>query len=145
MKPTTTHPGPNDDLVVCAEHLLQRVPDGSSDRCPACHLDTDIAVRATHDVSGRMSETTLRNRIGWGTFVELVSLLGAYLDDRENGPLFLTSDAWPGDDLPAGYNEPERWVTLVGYEWGATYKYIESEQSAQETIESLRDAGYGDD
>lgn len=130
------------EINECAEHGLRGdiTDEGYRDRCVAC--DHDVEVRLDVDVPGELKPMAIRNPIKDDTLVELYGLMGSYLDDiEEGGEHFVTLEGYEGQ-LPAGYAETERVVNVIVYYFGSCIKAIDTEQSAQETIETLRGNGY---
>lgn len=75
-------------------------------------------------------------------------MMWEYLEDSASES-HITEGPWvavlelPKDQLPAGYNDTERWVPVLTYRWGSRFKTLSQEPNAQETIESLLERGYG--
>lgn len=137
-----------DNLAVCDEHGIMMHADNHKHRCPLCHIDTEVEVRRDDDVPGHLDDHQFRNRLEAETLEELLPLMRAYLEDKQDPDeveLWITLDPYPGDSLPAGYTEAqERWVNVVGFRSGIREKYLCSTMEADATISNLREQGYGD-
>lgn len=146
-----------DNLAVCDEHgIMNHASDDHHGRCPLCALDGEYDVRREDEISGgegvpqgRLSQQEIRQRIESETMQELLPIVEEYLEDRsEDGEADLWVTVAPVADgqLPMGYSKAqERWANVVGYIYGNRVKYISSSPAAEETIETLRENGYGDD
>lgn len=141
---------PADNLNICPDHRLPMHSRQRKRMCPACELDMDVQIR--HDAPlpanklgmGTLTQTDVRLRLDAETIVELLPLMEEYLDDTQGeANMWLSTEKFEGK-LPAGYSEAqERWVTVVGYTFGSREKAITQDSNAKETIETLRENGYG--
>lgn len=142
------------NLAVCDDHgimLHSRERDG---QCPLCALDSDYEVRLDDEISagmnvpeGRLTSQEIRQRIETEAMQELLPLLAHYLADYgAKTELWVTVAEVVDGDLPAGYTEAqERWANVVGFRRGGRISYITKEPGAKETIEKIREKGYGDE
>ena len=127
------------ELAKCHEHDIVLFDDGKSSGCIAC--DCEIDARPDHEIEQALNDAEFRNRISYSTAKELVPVMQAYLEDRDEGPIFVTHLSW-NRELPAGYTEQERFVPFISYQFGSMVKHITTESSAKQTIKDLRDEGY---
>lgn len=140
---------PLDNLAVCDEHGIMAFASSEKRECPLCVLDGDYEVRREAgippDSMGRtsVSQQEVRQRLESEHLKELLPLMAEYLDDIDEGPMYLTVERFDGD-MPAGYSEAqERWINVVVYEFGCSEKALTASPSARDTIEALRNEGYG--
>lgn len=147
MKRSAPRPPKSWELWTCEEHgliLLPREEGGRLEMCVAC--DLGVEVRFDEAVGGSsLTDHEFRNRIEWSTLEALVPLMQEYLRRKNDpprhvaGPLFVTHAAWlEGELLPAGYSEPERFLVVLGYRWGALVKFLLTEDEGRQTIDGLR-------
>jgi len=130
------------ELARCHEHDVALFDDEGTGGCIAC--ECDIEARPGFEIGQSLNDTEFRSRVTYSTARELVPILQDYLQERGEGPVFVTHIAWNGT-LPAGYTEQERFVPFVSYEFGVMAKHISTERSAQQTIEDLREEGFSGD
>lgn len=128
---------PKDHLRACPEHgvVAERVDD-----CPCCA--TGVEARPDAYDKG-VDQLDLRWQIEPETMKELLRLMEPYLDDEGKGPMWVTVAELPKSELAAGYTEQERWINVVQYEWDPYLKTLSRQSNAEETIETLREHGYG--
>jgi len=120
--------------------------------CPLCTLDMDVEVRRSDTISagkskskGRLSQVEITHRLEAEDIVEFLPLMKEYLEDRGYGELWVTVAPVAEGQLPKGYSKmQERWANVVGYKYGNQVKYVATSTSAQDTIETLRNEGYGE-
>jgi len=150
------HHLPNlDNLAVCREHgVMTHTRDGRG-VCPLCKLDVDVEVRRDDKISsgenlppGRLSQMEIAQRIESEAMQELLPLMEEYLNDKaeadDEGDLWVTVARVADGQLPAGYSKAqERWANVVAFTLSGRVKYVSTEPNAEETIESLKEAGYG--
>lgn len=131
---------PRDHLRACPDH---RLVDDRDHACPACTTGVEARPDEFMEESRPPEPLDLQWHIEGETMQELLPLMETYLDDRDQGPLWVSVAELPEDLLPAGYTRQERWFNVVRYRWGARVKTMMHDESARETIETLRDEGYG--
>lgn len=133
------------ELACCDEHgvTFTENADGRLNYCAACHHDLDVDV--DREVAGPpLKDAEFRNRLTQEELEELVPVMEEYLDDSQDEVnMWLTHSKWDRD-LPAGYSEQERFIPVIGYQFGAREKYILDAKNAKDTIETLKENGYGD-
>lgn len=127
---------PEDHIRACPEH---RVVVESSDDCPCCATGVEARPEA---YDGEVKQTDIRWHIEPDTMKEVLRLMEPYLDDNDQGPMWVTVAELPKRQLPAGYTVQERWFNVIQYEWGSKVKTMVHESDAKETIETLRENGY---
>lgn len=144
-----------DNLAVCGEHGVMTHTRQGRGVCPLCKLDVEIEVRREDEISsgenlppGRLNQQEITQRIDSEVMQQLLPLMDEYLADRadadDEGDLWVTVARVADGQLPAGYSKAqERWANVVGYTLGGRVKYVSTEPNAEETIESLKEAGYG--
>lgn len=130
----------------CPEHGLRtdaNAETNNRDRCPACM--TDMEVRLRGEVPGHPNDYSVRSPIPEALFAELYQIVREYLESNQDEvEIYASLDRYPGD-LPAGYTETERVFNVLVYRFGARIKAVDSEPNARETIETLREHGFGED
>lgn len=133
-----------ENLAVCDEHGVTMHAKDERRACPLCRVDIGVEVRREDDIGDQgLKAQEVRQRIEAETMAELLPLMQEYVEDRFDGELWVTVERFDGK-LPAGYTEAqERWVNVIGYRSGAMANYVVTAPAAKETIESLRDNGYG--
>lgn len=134
------------NLAVCNEHGIMTHARDERRACPACKTDVDVEIRWEMEMPGQnIVQSEVRRRLECEDIVELLPLLEEYLVDRnDEATIWITVERFDGD-LPAGYSQAqERWLNVVGYEFGIRQKFITEAPNARETIETLRGEGYGD-
>jgi len=143
-----------DNLAVCREHGIMNHARDSRGVCPLCKIDTDVEVRREDTISsgeglpeGRLSQQEITQRLESEVMQELLPLMEEYLEDRSDdgeGDTWVTVAEVADDQLPAGYSQTqEKWANVVGYTFHGRVKYISTRGNAEDTIESLKEAGYG--
>lgn len=142
------------NLAVCDDHGIMLHSRERDAQCPLCALDGDYEVRRDDAISaavgapeGRLTAQEIRQRIETEAMQELLPLLEEYLEDYgAKTELWVTVAEVADGDLPAGYTEAqERWANVVGFRRGGVVSYITKEPAAKETIEKIREEGYGED
>jgi hypothetical protein len=141
-----------DDLPVplarCDRHglVLVDAPNDPNARqvCVACEFDGVRADLARDPPGGGPEDREFRNRLDASDVEYLLPPLREFLDDVGDGecPIWVTQMKRSGD-LPAGYTEQERFIPAIGFCPTAVEKYIITTQKATETVENLRENGYG--
>lgn len=136
------------ELARCADHgivLVSDESDGRKRKCPCCLLDLEPNLDRTPE-NTHLTESEFRGRMEWETLESLVPLSREYLDDVTDHETEMWATHIPLDrSLPAGYTEQERFVFLLGYRFQLRHKYVLTETEAEETIQTLREKGYGGD
>ena len=130
---------PEDHLRSCPDH---NVVSDRDEECPCCV--TGVEARP-EDVITDVKPIDLRWKIEPETMVEAIELIQEYLDDVGEGPLWIAVARLKRGYLPAGYTEQERWFNVLKYEFGSMEKTLVRQDNAEETIETLRENGYGED
>lgn len=128
---------PKDHLRACPEH---GVVAERGDDCPCCATGVEARPNAYDE---GINQLDLRWQIEPDTMKELLRLMEPYLDDNDQGPIWVTVAELPKSELAAGYTEQERWFNVVQYRWGSRLKTQSRQSNAKETIETLRENGYG--
>jgi hypothetical protein len=137
--PDKTH-----DLVTCGTHgVVFMLDDKNVRHCPCCELD--VEGRPSEYKGGRIGDMEFRDRAEWSTTRDLVPLMRAYLADKKMGPMWISCVSWRWGPMPAGYNETERFINVISYQWGSMVKYIITDHDARRTVETLTKAGYAKD
>lgn len=128
---------PEGHLRSCHEH---GVVSERGDDCPCCIHGIEARPDGFED---SVKPSKLRWQVEPETMLEVIPLMEEYLDDMDQGPMWVSVATVPKTHLPAGYTVQERWFNVLRYRWESWVKTLMIESNAQETIESLRDAGYG--
>lgn len=137
---------PADNLNICRDHLIPLTADSGNRRCPACHLD-EVTVEPEREVPGSATSREVRNRLSAEDVEDLYPLMREYVydDDTPGKELALVPFKF-GGTMPAGYSEAqERWLVAIVYKWGIREKAITKSSNANETAQTLREEGYGDE
>lgn len=127
---------PKQHLRACPKH---RVVAERGDDCPCCITGIESRPDA---YDNPISQLDLRWQVEPETMVELIPLMEEYLEDKNQGPMWVTVAELPKSELAAGYTKQERWFNILQYRWGSFVKTICRESEASETIETLRKNGY---
>jgi len=116
---------PKQHLRACPDHGV--VAEQGND-CPCCL--TGIEARPNEYDSG-VDQLDLRWQIEPETMAELLPLLEEYLEDRDEGPLWVSVAELPKRLLASGYTEQERWKVTGGTKSkiGSISKYCISPRS----------------
>jgi len=133
------------ELARCHDHGLVLLEDGGPHLtfCAACETSADVRLD-TRPENPSLTHNEFTGRVTADAVRALVPTVAEYLDDRGEGPVFVSHVPFAGT-LPAGYSEQEQFILAVGYEWGTVIKWILTGSMARETIETLTDNGYGGD
>ena len=129
---------PRDHLRACHEHGVVAERNAP---CPCCQ--TNIEARPG-GFNGYTSSEDLRWHIEPDTMLELLPLVEEFVDD-EGLEAWVAVAELDKKQLPAGYTQQERWYNVVCISGTVSVKYLMHDSQARETIENLRDAGYGGD
>lgn len=132
------------ELARCEEHglvLMETADSAYHTECVACEFGIPFLPERSPE-NDTLTNSDFRGRLEWGAVTELIPLVREYLEDRQDSvELWVTHVPWSGD-LPAGYAEQERFIPVIGYEWGAMEKFILRNGAAEGTVETLRENGY---
>lgn len=130
------------ELSRCDDHGLALLEDDSLHHtfCAACELDLEF--RPDDTLGTPLGHDEFTQRMEADTLREIVPLMREYLEDSGEGPMWVTHFSFSGT-MPAGYTEQERFVVALGYEWGSLEKHLLTDPNARQTIETLRERGYG--
>lgn len=130
---------PKDHLRACPEH---GVVAERGDDCPCCSIGVEARPEAYDKPVGQLD---LRWQVEPDTMKELLRLMEPYLDDNDQGPMWLTVAELPESELAAGYTKQERCFNVIQYQWGSFVKTVCRQSDAEDTIETLRENGYGEE
>lgn len=134
-----------DNLAVCNDHGIMMHARKERRECVLCSLDETFEVRRDKEIPGEeIKQVEVRQRLESEDLKELLPLMDEYLHDIADDPeLYLTVGKYEGD-MPAGYSEAqESAINVVMFRTGAMERCITKAPNAQETIETLKEEGYG--